>query len=400
LNKIESGDFEPMKTDPEALKGDYLHLFGLFNKTLEYNKIHLQNVLLMLDNVAKGEISHTVSKNNLLGIWAQIVTSVNNNITMQQKIVQATQNIAKGMLEIDLAKRSDNDELIKVLHEMVGALHSIVTEVDAAAENVAHGSNQISVSASQVAQGAAEQAKSVDRISAAVENMILSIRKNTTDAQTTQHIAVKIERDILEGQKSFDTTVEAMKEITRKIAIIDDIADRTDLLAINASIEAARAGEQGKGFAVVANEIRKLAEQSQIAAAEIEKVSRQSVKTADKSGKLLGAIVPDIQQNASLVKGIAIASKEQNLKIEQINHAIVELLSVTQRNSANSEQMSSGAEQLASQAEQLSDVISFFKLSKEEKKNESSESNFKPHSQLGIKISLDDDVNDYEYKKY
>ncbi len=88
-------------------------------------------------------------------------------------------------------------------------------------------------------------------------------------------------------------TVSTMKEIAGKISIIEEIARQTNLLALNAAIEAARAGEHGKGFAVVASEVRKLAERSQTAAAEISRLSSSSVQVAEKAGEMLTKLVPD-----------------------------------------------------------------------------------------------------------
>ena len=102
-----------------------------------------------------------------------------------------------------------------------------------------------------------------------------------------------------------------MKQVAEKINIIEEIARKTDLLALNAAVEAARAGEHGKGFAVVASEVRKLAERSQTAAAEISRLTADGVKTAEGAGQLLAKLVPDIQKTAELVREIAAASAEQ-----------------------------------------------------------------------------------------
>jgi len=165
----------------------------------------------------------------------------------------------------------------------------------------------------------------------------------------------------LEGSKAVNLTVDSMKNIAQKITIISEIASRTDLLAINAAIEAARAGEHGKGFAVVAAEIRKLAERSQIAASEIEEVSRTSVGVAERSGKVLTEIVPDIQKTARLVQEIAAASLEQNSGTKQINNAVQQLATVTNSTASSAEELASSAEELAQQAESLLNAISFFK---------------------------------------
>jgi methyl-accepting chemotaxis protein len=159
-----------------------------------------------------------------------------------------------------------------------------------------------------------------------------------------------------------------MKTIAEKISIISDIAEKTDLLAINAAIEAARAGEHGEGFAVVATEVRKLAEQSQRAAVEINNVSKNSVSIAEESGKQLEKIVPNIEKTAELVRNIVNASEEQEIGIRQVNSAMLQLSDVTQQNTSNAEELSTGSEELASQAEQLREIMDFFVVNAGHKK--------------------------------
>jgi methyl-accepting chemotaxis protein len=112
----------------------------------------------------------------------------------------------------------------------------------------------------------------------------------------------------------------------------------------------------------VAAEIRKLAERSQIAATEIEEVSKNSVNIAESSGKGLAEIVPDIQKTARLVQEIAAASQEQNSGTIQINNAIQQLTTVTSDTASSAEELASSAEELSNQAEILMEVISFFKM--------------------------------------
>ena len=131
---------------------------------------------------------------------------------------------------------------------------------------------------------------------------------------------------------------------------------------MNAAIEAARAGEHGKGFAVVAAEVRKLAERSGTAAAEISDLSSSTVSVADQAGQMLVKLVPDIQRTAELVQEISAASNEQNAGAEQINKALQQLDQVIQQNASASEEMASTSEELSSQAEQLQSTIAFFRL--------------------------------------
>ena len=195
-----------------------------------------------------------------------------------------------------------------------------------------------------------------------MEQMAANIRQNADNAMQTEKIASKSAEDAKQGGEAVAKTVSAMKEIASKISIIEEIARQTNLLALNAAIEAARAGEHGKGFAVVAAEVRKLAERSQHAAAEISELSGSSVEVAEQAGKMLAEMVPDIQRTAELVQEISAASKEQDTGAEQVNQAIMQLDQVIQQNASASEEMASTSEELSSQAEQLQDTIAFFKV--------------------------------------
>jgi methyl-accepting chemotaxis protein len=153
-----------------------------------------------------------------------------------------------------------------------------------------------------------------------------------------------------------------MRTIAEKISIVQEIARQTDLLALNAAVEAARAGEHGKGFAVVASEVRKLAERSQAAAAEISALSGETVQVATEAGDMLNRLVPDIRKTAELVAEISAACREQDIGASQINEAIQQLDKVTQQNAGASEEMSATSEELAAQAEELQASIAFFRV--------------------------------------
>jgi len=281
-----------------------------------------------------------------------------------KKGVELSEAVADGDLTkiIDIDRKDEIGQLAGALKSMIEKLSSIVREVKSSADNVAAGSQQLSAAAEQLSQGSTEQASSIEEVSSSMEQMASNIRQNADNAQQTDKIAVKSAGDAKEGGKSVTDTVNAMKQIADKISIIEEIARQTNLLALNAAIEAARAGEHGKGFAVVASEVRKLAERSQTAAAEISELSSSSVQIAEKAGEMLNKLVPDIQKTAELVQEISAASNEQNSGAEQINKAIQQLDQVIQQNAGASEEMASTSEELSSQAEQLQHAIAFFRV--------------------------------------
>lgn len=271
--------------------------------------------------------------------------------------------LADGDLTVRVETRDhDTGSVLFAVQSMIERLKTVIADVKIASDNVASGSQQLSAGAVQMSQGTTEQAASAEEASSSVEEMNATIRQNSDNAQMTETIALKSAADAAESGKAVSEAVVAMKEIAGKISIIEEIARQTNLLALNAAIEAARAGDHGKGFAVVASEVRKLAERSQVAAAEISRLSSSSVEVAEKAGLMLEKLVPNIQKTAELVQEISAASREQSSGSEQINAAIQQLNQVIEQNAGAAEQMSSMAEELSSQAEQLQSTMVFFKV--------------------------------------
>ena len=267
---------------------------------------------------------------------------------------------------LDIDQKDEIGVLASALNDMVLKLREVVSEVGGATDNIAAGSEELSASSESLSQGATEQAAAIEEVSSSMEQMASNISQNADNAKQTDSLANKASADAKESGLAVTQTVDAMRSIAEKISIIEEIARQTNLLALNAAIEAARAGEHGKGFAVVAAEVRKLAERSGGAAAEISELSSSSVAVAEKAGTMLHALVPDIEKTASLVQEIAAASNEQNAGAVQINAAISQLDIVIQQNASASEEMASTSEELSAQGQQLQATMAFFKVDSSE----------------------------------
>ena len=282
-----------------------------------------------------------------------------------QELLLAAKDLHAG--EGDLTKRirkSSNDEIGQTAEAFNGFIHklqNVIIEITNLVYGLHNASEEIRTSSSNVSNSASEQASSVEETSAALEEMSVTISQNAENARTTGQIAAEAADNARLGGDVVRNAITQMKNITSKISVIDEIAYQTNLLALNAEIEAARAGDQGRGFAVVALEVRKLAERSKQAAAEVSEMAATTSDVAEEAGALLDKIVPQVIKTAELVREISNASEEQQSGVEQINVAVGQIEAATQRSAAISEQLAQAAENINGQMQQVHDEISFFK---------------------------------------
>ena len=283
------------------------------------------------------------------------------------KIIGNINELSRGDLtatmDSSLPKRNDEiGELAKSTIQLTGKLSGVVALIASSANQVSAASEQLSASSQELSTGANQQASSVEEVSSSMEQMTANSEQSSENAEKANQISFESREKMDEVEKASSQSVLAVREISDKIGIIQDIAFQTNLLALNAAVEAARAGEQGRGFAVVASEVRNLAERCKVAANEITELSKSSLHITEESGNKVREILPEIDKTAKLLQEIAAASNEQRNGSLQINSAMQQLNNVTQQNAAASEELASSSEELSAQAEQLIDGISFFKL--------------------------------------
>lgn len=333
-----------------------------------------------------------------------------------QITINTLRSLATGDLTTEIPEVS-RDELGYIVYN-VGKLRDqlslTISKVYEMVDNLVIASRDLSASSQNISQGASEQATSAEEVSTSIEEMAVNIHKNSDYSEKAAKTSLKLSDSTNETARASKEGQEKIKEIAKKIGIINEIAFQTNILSLNAAVEAARAGEHGKGFGVVAAEVGKLADRSKQAAAEIEELARTTVKTIDNTGILMQQIAPEISSTAEMIQIISDASMEQKLGAEQINEAIQQLNEVTQQNAAASEEIATSAEELNSQADSLQEVLSFFKTEVSmkhntdqnqgrEKNKRLTESVYRPRigTSKGVKIDLGkkDELDD-EFEKF
>ena len=269
-----------------------------------------------------------------------------------------------GDLTIDI-KITSNDEIGEVAKSFNGYIlnmREIISKVKENAETVTQIANKLSMTAGNLSTGSIQQASNVEEIAVSLEQIGSTIEQNARNSIETDVIARETSEMASHGGKAVKDTLDAMKLISKKIGIIEDIAYQTNLLALNATIESSRAGEYGKGFSVVAGEVQKLAENSQNAAQEISELSSESYALAEHSSSLFSEIVPQINNTAGLIQDISLASDEQSKGVEQINIGMSQLNEVPQQNADISRNLASDADELQLTLEGLRGQMDFFKV--------------------------------------
>jgi methyl-accepting chemotaxis protein len=306
------------------------------------------------------------------------------------KIFPIFMNMANGYIgqKITIKRKDEIGVLAESFNKMNEMLAHAVNNITNGADSIVNGSNQISDASQQIAYGASKQAVSSDQVIGSITEMTKMIQKNNENATLSRTISVNALESMNKMALASIECLEAIKNISEKITIINDIAFQTNILALNAAVEAARAGEHGRGFAVVASEVRKLAEMSRKAADEIISHSNTALTATEKVNHLTGELAPEVKKTTELIQIISATSDKESAEADQIMSAIRSMSEIIQQNAAASEELATSAEEFSSQAEELKEHVSFFKIdtsnAEDRLKNKQELIKWGPEFQLGI----------------
>ena len=259
--------------------------------------------------------------------------------------------------------------------ELRGSWRELVERMRSAMDRISHGSTDIRGSADDLSDRAERQAATLEEIAATVEELSATINATANNSRDGEQVVRRAAERTEQGQQvitqatdAVRTIEESSKRINEINGAIESIAFQTNLLALNAAVEAARAGEAGKGFAVVASEVRNLAQRSSDAAADTTRLIKQSSADVEQGAKLMASAVEvfaeirgQVGELARKIAEINAANTEQASGVNEINHAMSELDSNTQRNAEISTRNASAARDLDQELATLTEMLAFFR---------------------------------------
>ncbi|MCI8946813.1 MAG: HAMP domain-containing protein [Lachnospiraceae bacterium] len=361
-------------------------LFGIILLYMIYRIIetYLAPVQEILEGASKLEegnlkINIAVSTNDELGRMAQALNHISSTVdNYVQDISQQLSQMAENDMDIEIRQKYIGDfiPIQTSIEKITDSLNNTLRQIVLSADDVASDSVSVSGGAQALSEGAAEQAEAIEELAVAIENLSRDITANADDAANMSRNASEVSARIENSNQEMNKLIAAMSEIRESsagieeiIRTIEDIADQTNLLSLNASIEAARAGEAGRGFAVVANEIRDLAAKSSESVSQTTALIERSltavkngVVIADETAQSLVAVVEGAKEILGSVDKISNASQNQKTVLEEVTRNVDQIEGVVQDNITAAKESALTSEELSKQSQRLHDLVNRFHL--------------------------------------
>ena len=391
------------RADPSNHQGEFRKIVQGVNDTLDAVTGPLRIAAQYIQRISVGDLPAKITA-SYSGEFNEIINNLNHMLDLLNEMAQAVNQVAKGDLTIGVTPRSAKDALGNAIAQMLANLHQLTGQMQEATENISKANSNISAATTEQAATVTEQAASVTETSTTVEEVRQTAEQSVERAQLVSEMAsntLKLAESGLDAVKKTEDGMLGLKDQVRHIAetilnlseqtlqigeiiaTVNDIADQSNLLALNAAMEAARAGEAGRGFAVVAGEVRNLAEQSRQATAQVSgilseiqkaantavmvtekgtKSAEDGVKLAQATGDSIRVIREHTQQAVAAAEQIAASARQQLAGMDQITRAMGNINQGATQTQKGMQQVDQAAQNLNDLARQLTSIVQQYKI--------------------------------------